>query len=404
VKENFMKAFWRIPLVVCGLLLFLGAAAPASAATMYGWVWVNTSVGTYAAGSGYTVKFCSNSNGTGPCYQGDTYYNCFGNVCGPNWYQFTVPAGTWYFYAWKSADYIGSSSSPAQGRFECQGCGFGTSVTIGSSIPVPFDPYTFPAPLPPSAVYPTNGAQNIPTSFTLKWSSGVDTYRTSYPTVYDVWAHGEGGADVLQASNASCNPDASGNCTLFIPSVLSSSYIYWHVVAKSNPGIFPANPYYTTSSQEFTFTTATNPNALVSFLTGDLTHYLTGAGCGGGALTATSISQGGCESFKVIDLNGGNLISGESVNLQLGNVWYAAAENGGGSQVNVNRTSAGPWESFTVIKLSGAPGTRILHGDRIAFQTSNGVNYVSAYAGGGSSVDASATSAGSWETFIYTVH
>lgn len=244
----------------------------------------------------------------------------------------------------------------------------------------------------------------MPTSFTLKWSSGIDAYRTSFPTVYDVWAHGEGAADVLQASNASCNADSSGNCTLFIPSVLSSSYIYWHVVAKANPGVFPANPYYTTTSPEFTFTTVTNPNALVSFLTSDWAHYLTGSGCGGGALVATSISQGGCESFKVIDLNGGNVMSGDSVNLQLGNLWYVAAENGGGDLVNVNRTSAGPWEAFTIIKLSGAPGTRILNGDRVAFKTSNGVNYMSAYGGGGSSVNAYATSAGWAETFVYSVH
>lgn len=398
-----MKRFGKLLFALCGLLLLL-AAVPASATNLYGPVFIYTSAGVFGTTSSMTVKFCTNSNGTGLCYQTTTAYNCYGGVCYSNWYQLSLPDGyNWYFFAWAASGNWGSDTSPSEGRFQGGGPTV-TSIYLSGPVYAPFELHTFPSPLPPQAVYPTNGQQNVPVSFTLKWTSGSDGYRSSYPITYDIYSHGHGGSDLLVASNVACNPDASGNCTMAISNVLSSSYIYWRVVAKLNPGIFPSNPYYTTNSSQFTFTTVTNPNALVSFLTSDWTHYLTASGCGGGALAATSISQGGCESFKVIDLNGGNLISGETVNLQLGNLWYIVAANGGGSQVNVNSTSAGSWETFTVVKLSGAPGTRIFNGDWVAFRTSNGSSYVSAFNGGGSSVNASATSAGWAETFVYSVH
>ncbi len=395
-----MKKLW-ISLVYAGLLLFL-VAATASATTMYGAVWINTSAGTYAGGSGMSVKLCTNSNGTGTCYQTTTYYNCYGLTCYPGWYQLTVPDGnSWYFFAWGSGDW-GSSSSPSQVRSE----GGGATVTylyLSGPVYSPFDIYTYPSPHAPTAVYPTNGQHNAPLNFTLKWTSGVDGYRSSYPVTYDIYAHGFGASDILEASNISCNADSSGNCTLPITGLKSSSDYYWHVVAKLNPGVFPSNPYYTTNSSEFEFTSLTDPNALVSFGTNDWAHYLTGSGCGGGALLATAISQGGCESFKVIDLNGGDLNSGDTVNVQLGNYWYVVAESGGNDTVNVNRTSAAQWETFTIVKLSGAPGNRILNGDRVALRTYYSY-YVSAVNGGGTSVNAYPTSAGWAETFIYSVH
>ncbi len=396
-----MRKLW-VSFVFAGLLAALGTAS-ASATTLYGSVWINTSAGTFAGGSGMTVKLCTNSSGTGTCYQTTTYYNCYGNTCYPGWYQLTVPDGySWYMFAWGSGDW-GSSSSPAQGRLECSGCGFSTYWTFSGPIYIPFDIYTYPSPHAPTAVYPTNGQHNVPQNFTLKWTSGVDSYRSSYPVTYDLYGHGFGAADILEASNLSCNADASGNCTLAVANVKTSSDIYWHVVAKLNPGVFPSNPYYTTSSNQFEFTTLTDPNVLISFSTSDWTHYLSGSGCGGGALVATAISQGGCESFKVIDLNGGDLNSGDGVNIQLGNYWYVVAESGGNDVVNVNRTSAAQWETFTIVKLSGTPGTRILNGDRVAFQTYYGY-YVSALNGGGTSVNAYPTSAGWAETFIYSVH
>jgi hypothetical protein len=398
-----MKCFLKVAFALCGFLLLL-AAVPASATTMYGAVWINTSAGTYAGGSGMPVKFCTNSNGTGLCYQTTTFYNCYGLTCYPGWYTLTVPDGySWYAFTWSTGtgDW-GSSSSPSQGKSEGGGV-FTTYFYLSGPYYSPFDIFTYPSPHAPTTIYPTNGQLDAPQSFTLKWTSGVDGYRTSYATTYDIYSHGFGGADILEVSNVGCHPDGSGYCTLAASGVKSSSDIYWHVVAKLNPNIFPANPYYTTSSAQFEFTTLTDPNALISFGTNDWAHYLTGAACGGGALLATAISMGGCESFKVIDQNGGDLYSGEAVNVQLGNLWYVVAENGGGNVVNVNRTSAAQWETFTIVKLSGAPGTRILNGDRVAFGTYYG-NYVSALNGGGSSVNAYATSAGWSETFIYSVH
>jgi len=116
--------------------------------------------------------------------------------------------------------------------------------------------------------------------------------------------------------------------------------------------------------------------------------------------TATGVSS--CEKFKVIDLNGGDLYSGEQVYLQLG-PWYVTADGGGNGAVNVNTTSPSSSGTFTVIKMNGAPGSRITHNDQIAFQASDGVHYVEAVNNGGGSVDAYATSTGPATTFVYWV-
>ena len=396
-----MQSRLKRTVFACGVPLLL-SAIPASATTVSGWAW-KTRAYPDAVTAGTNVSICTNANGTGMCYRATTSQHCYGAICNSGWYSITVPDGYyWYLFVSDPRNDWGSDSSPALGS---SGMVVGTRFYFSGPIygGGTIDLYSAPAPHVPSAIYPTNRQENAPYNFTLKWTSGSDAERNLSLITYDIYAHGEGGTDLLQASNLSCNPDASDNCTMAVSGVMSSAYYYWHVVAKMNPGYFAPNPYYTTRSPDFTFTTATNPSALISFMTADNAHYLSGSGCGGSSLVATPISIGGCESFKVIDLNGGSLISGDSVNVQLGNLWYVAAEGSGGGDVNVNRTSATERETFTIVKVFGAPGSRILNGDRVAFQTSNG-NYISAVNYGGSSVNAYPTSPGPAEWFVYAVH
>jgi hypothetical protein len=76
---------------------------------------------------------------------------------------------------------------------------------------------------------------------------------------------------------------------------------------------------------------------------------------------------------------------------------FVSAESGGGADVRADRLSAAPWETFNVIVLSGGP---LVSGDRVAFQTADGTHYLQAVGGGGASLRATGTQIGTFETFI----
>lgn len=396
------QSYLKVSVLICGILLLL-SARPASATNLYGWTYTETSQGTLPFGyTGVNVKLCTNNNGTGLCYATTTFYHCYAGLCGPNWYQLTVPDGySWYLFLYDNAvgNDWGSDSSPSKG-------GFGQACCVYWSFNGPvysvFNIVTAPAPHPANAIYPANGA-DVPRTFTLKWTNGSDNYRNTYAIVYDIYGRGEGGQFILEVGNAPCNPDASGYCQLAINNIKTNTKYYWYVVSKINPNFYAPNPYYTRTSSIFDFTTQIDPNALNSFQTISQSYFLSASGCGGSSMNAQAISQGSCESFKIIDVNGGNLNDGDTINVQIGNYWYMVAEGGGGGDVNVNRTSAAQWETFTVVKLYGSSGSRIMHGDHFAFRTYNG-NYVSAVNGGGTSVNAIPTGIGSWENYSLIVH
>src|SRR5262249_51529489 len=74
---------------------------------------------------------------------------------------------------------------------------------------------------------------------------------------------------------------------------------------------------------------------------------------------------------------------------------FVVAEGGGGADVNANRVGAGAWETFRVIVLSGGP---IISGDSVALQTVDG-HYLQAVGGGGGGLRATGTQIGPFETF-----
>lgn len=126
----------------------------------------------------------------------------------------------------------------------------------------------------------------------------------------------------------------------------------------------------------------------------------------GGALydSATSTSSTSTH-FILKDLQGGvsaHLHGQDKVTLKnVATGYYMVAENGGGGAVNVNRTTPGPWETFTIERLGpyDAHSGIIAHGDTFSLKTSSG-HYISFIPNG--TVTATATSVGPYETLTFT--
>src|SRR2546423_12333494 len=81
-------------------------------------------------------------------------------------------------------------------------------LTAQSNAPLP--------PLAPNPVYPGNGFANVPSSFTLRWNSGLDAARTNsqwpvtYAIYYKYWSIGgtEPANYSPMGSAIPCNPDS----------------------------------------------------------------------------------------------------------------------------------------------------------------------------------------------------
>jgi hypothetical protein len=126
-------------------------------------------------------------------------------------------------------------------------------------------------------------------------------------------------------------------------------------------------------------------------------HFVVAEGGGGRDLNATRTAARAWETFTLIDQNGGELTSGDKVNLvAFDGQHYVVAEGGGGREVAANRPHARNWESFTIRKVNG--GDPIRFGDSVTLQAYNG-NYVVAEGGGGGAVNADRPHARTWETF-----
>jgi len=121
----------------------------------------------------------------------------------------------------------------------------------------------------------------------------------------------------------------------------------------------------------------------VSFQTLLRGQYLGAQNDGGGAVTATALVAQGWEKFTLIDENGGDLVSGDSVYLRAGSGQFFQALNGGGSTLNAASTNQLAWEAFKLVKQDGA-GV-IVNGDLVGLQCQSGA-WVSAQDGGGGPV------------------
>ena len=155
-------------------------------------------------------------------------------------------------------------------------------------------------------------------------------------------------------------------------------------------------------------------NVRTAIRTSNGVNFSTAENDGGSYAATNRTTIGAWELFEIEDLNGGHsqLMSGDTVHIRhdsaSGQSWYASADQnqngqggggGVGSTLRVNRTAAGPWETFTIVKPGGGP---INNGDQVNFLSANSY-YASADNGGGDSGDGSITvdrtQANAWETF-----
>jgi len=128
-------------------------------------------------------------------------------------------------------------------------------------------------------------------------------------------------------------------------------------------------------------------------------QYVVAEGSGGGAVNANRSWALGWETFTLIDINGGSLMSGDSVHFQtFDGEHYFVAEGGGGREVKADRTVPLSWETFIIRKVGGSGA--ITHGDPISLQANNG-QYMVAEGGGGGVVNANRDWVLGWERFTY---
>lgn len=139
----------------------------------------------------------------------------------------------------------------------------------------------------------------------------------------------------------------------------------------------------------------------VSLLAHDGTHYVVAEGNGNDVVDADRTSIGSWETWKLLDLNGGSLHDGDSVALVTSAGWnFYAQDNGAmlatGTGIPIQR------EIFTIVNVDH-PGNGIGNGDKIALQSYDGY-YACAERGGGDTVNVNRTSIGVWETFTLIIH
>jgi hypothetical protein len=198
---------------------------------------LNTATYPYAKKppSSYDVKFCRMSDGSGYCRSGSTLWAPDGWGI-YSWQQFMAfdgynysmsPYYVWYVFAWKDADYWGSSSVPVL-AINAPAAG---STGIGINAP--------PRPLPPTPQYPAGNIVIHSDQFPVRWSSGLDAERTStsWPVTYDLyykwWVYGPEPTEWVPAAGGDypCNPDQTGYCSTYVTQMPEGSY-RWKMVAK----------------------------------------------------------------------------------------------------------------------------------------------------------------------------
>lgn len=129
-------------------------------------------------------------------------------------------------------------------------------------------------------------------------------------------------------------------------------------------------------------------------------HYLCAEAGGGREVIANRTTVGPWETFTIgpSDQTSRALMSGDRVTLRTVNGQFLCAENGGGGEVVANRVTAGPWETFTVVHAD-LSGGEISSGQCILLRTANG-QFLCAEGGGGREVTADRAAIGPWETFM----
>jgi hypothetical protein len=266
-----------------------------------------------------------------------------------------------------------------------------------------------PRALPPTAVNPANGSVNVGQSFTLQWTDGLDSARrsSSWPVTYDIYAGGNGASEILEFSAIPCN--GVGTCSVAVSGGLSYSIRWkWHVVARMHSEAEQAgagDPTFYTSSAQLEFSTGWDPSIPLHNIRTVNNSYLRAVGGGvdngdhTGNIDAAGTSSTYETQFQFVDSTSGSssVYSGDQVAFKTNRSFYISAIYGGGYGVNLHDSAFG-YETWTIIRLAGSG--YISPGDQVAFRSVYGY-YMTAEGGGGGTVNGNRTSVGPWETFTF---
>jgi len=381
---------WAV-MALCVLIF----SATANAQTLVGRVYrTYAQYGTCCYANFFTMKWCkANADGTpnlGQCGSAQT------NATG----DFTVNVGWgsgYYFpYMFRDDVYWGSATYPISPPAFFQA---GVTNLVQGTLE------SRPRALPPNAVYPPNGAVNVPTQIILQWSDGLDAdrRRTDWPVTYDIYGSGNEFPEIKEFENLPCGGAGNGVCSVPITNLTYTTRYQWRVVARmhSGPIVYQAGPdnSYYTSSATFRFSTTWDPTVAVYTISAPSGNLIKAVGGGGDGVDATGTASTYETQFHFVDPNGGSLFSGDPIYIQTNRNYYISAVNGGGAGVNAIPAWTMGYETWTIERVAGFGP--ISPGDEIAFRAYDGSHYMSALNGGGSSVNASATAVGPWETFIF---
>jgi len=386
---------WFLSGAVFVISLF-GIASPANAQPVFGEARYEISGGLARLAPGFRVKFCKadpNKNFAlipGGCTTSSTTTNASGL------WNLDVEDGVgWYYmFLWRNDWSWGSETYPVSEPVFVEDPTFPDEGTYVNGYPAK------PRVLPVAPLNPPHNSFNQPISFTLQWSDGLDSQRRDprWPVTYDIYASGNEFPENLVFSNIPCN--GVGTCSINVSGLVYSTRYQWRVVAKIRSATpipnFPDNVFLT-NSQTFKFSTMFDPSTpTYSFRTAN-GRYLTAPGGGVADFTATATSINSLTSqFKIIDVNGGSLMSGDTVHIQTNKNYYLMAFGGGGGDVATSGWAMA-WETFYITKVGGSG--QIGNGDSIALLGPNGIHYLVAENGGGGTVNCNRTSIGPWETF-----
>ena len=125
-------------------------------------------------------------------------------------------------------------------------------------------------------------------------------------------------------------------------------------------------------------------------------RFVTAIGKSGGYVRADRDVPGPWERLQLAGAAAGCIESGDEVFLSTADDFYLRAAGGGGSTLEATGTAAGPWESFRMRRQSGAGPVR--SGNLVTLQAASG-HYVVAEQGGGGGLRADHTVAAPWATF-----
>ncbi|MEK7724305.1 MAG: M23 family metallopeptidase [Acidobacteriota bacterium] len=129
-------------------------------------------------------------------------------------------------------------------------------------------------------------------------------------------------------------------------------------------------------------------------------NFVTAENGGGGIVNGNRPSAREWETFTLLDLNEGELESGDPVALKTVNGNFFSAINGGGDKLLADKTALVTWETFKIERMTRRPSDNLIKdGDRVSFRTMKN-NFISALDGGGREVNAKPTAVSNSEMFI----